>query len=240
MPQIQLENITKYYRHEKRLIPAVKDINLVIEPRDFVFVTGSSGAGKSTLLQLIASEITPDEGRIYFDHIEYNAKRSFLRKPKKDGIGYVPQLSHLMRKRTISENLMMVARMRTGFRKERPHERIEKALRMVGLPDAGRFYPVELSQGECRRVELARAILNRPSVLILDELTANLDEDTIWDLFHLISEINRMGTTVIMATHAKNFVNIMRKRVITLVAGEIFGDVQKGRYGDVVKQQPPL
>ena len=111
---------------------------------------------------------------------------------------------------------------------------------MVGLPDAGRFYPVELSQGECRRVELARAILNRPSVLILDELTANLDEDTIWDLFHLISEINRMGTTVIMATHAKNFVNIMRKRVITLVAGEIFGDVQKGRYGDVVKQQPPL
>lgn len=80
----------------------------------------------------------------------------------------------------------------------------------------------------------ARAIINSPSVLVLDELTASLDEDTIWDLFHLIGELNRLGTTVIMATHAKNFVNLMRKRVITLVDGRIFGDVRNGRYGDVM------
>ena len=79
-----------------------------------------------------------------------------------------------------------------------------------------------------------RAIINSPSVLVLDELTASLDEDTIWDLFHLIGELNRLGTTVIMATHAKNFVNLMRKRVITLVDGRIFGDVRNGRYGDVM------
>ncbi len=83
-------------------------------------------------------------------------------------------------------------------------------------------------------MELARAIINSPPILVLDELTSNLDEDTIWDIFHLLSELNRRGTTIIMATHAKKFVNLMRKRVITLVDGRILGDVQKGRYGDVV------
>ena len=83
-------------------------------------------------------------------------------------------------------------------------------------------------------MELARALVNSPQVLILDELTANLDEDTIWDLFHLLGEFNRLGTTIIMATHAKKFVDLMRKRVITLVDGKVLGDVQKGRYGDVV------
>ena len=105
---------------------------------------------------------------------------------------------------------------------------------MVGLPDVGARYPVELSYGECRRVELARAIINSPSILVLDELTANLDEDTIWDILHLLCEINRHGTTIIMATHAREFVNLLRKRVITLVDGQIWGDVQKGRYGDIV------
>ena len=112
--------------------------------------------------------------------------------------------------------------------------RIQKTLAMVGLPDVGARYPVELSYGECRRVELARAIINSPSILVLDELTANLDEDTIWDILHLLCEINRHGTTIIMATHAKEFVNLLRKRVITLVDGQIWGDVQKGRYGDIV------
>ena len=83
-------------------------------------------------------------------------------------------------------------------------------------------------------MELARAIINSPPILVLDELTASLDEDTIWDMFHLLGELNRLGTTVIMATHAKKFVNLMRRRVITLVDGTIFGDVKKGRYGDIV------
>ena len=95
-------------------------------------------------------------------------------------------------------------------------------------------YPVEMSIGECRRVELARALINSPPILVLDEITANLDDDNIWDMFQLLQEVNRMGTTVIMATHASRYVNIMRRRVITLVDGKIFGDVEKGRYGDVV------
>lgn len=102
------------------------------------------------------------------------------------------------------------------------------------MSDVMDCYPAELSMGQCRRVELARAILNNPQVLFLDELTANLDEDTAWDMFLFLDELNRLGTTVIMASHAKRFINLMRRRVITLVDGRILGDVQRGRYGDLI------
>ena len=234
MPQIRLEQVSKYYHQEKKAVPAVREIDLTIEQQEFVFVTGSSGAGKSTLLNLIAGEITPTAGAVYLDNVPIGQQRRFGHPRKAGCIGYVPQISQLMRKRTIEENLAMASMIGRGRRKVPMEERIRKALCMVGLKDVEKRYPVELSLGECRRVELARAIINSPSVLVLDELTASLDEDTIWDLFHLIGELNRLGTTVIMATHAKNFVNLMRKRVITLVDGRIFGDVRNGRYGDVM------
>lgn len=234
MPQIRLEQVSKYYQQEKKAVPAVREIDLTIEQQEFVFVTGSSGAGKSTLLNLIAGEITPTAGAVYLDNVPIGQQRRFGHPRKAGCIGYVPQISQLMRKRTIEENLAMASMIGRGRRKVPMEERIRKALCMVGLKDVEKRYPVELSLGECRRVELARAIINSPSVLALDELTASLDEDTIWDLFHLIGELNRLGTTVIMATHAKNFVNLMRKRVITLVDGRIFGDVRNGRYGDVM------
>ena len=234
MPQIRLEQVSKYYQQEKKAVPAVREIDLTIEQQEFVFVTGSSGAGKSTLLNLIAGEITPTAGAVYLDNVPIGPQCRFGHPRKAGCIGYVPQISQLMRKRTIEENLAMASMIGRGRRKVPMEERIRKALCMVGLKDVEKRYPVELSLGECRRVELARAIINSPSVLVLDELTASLDEDTIWDLFHLIGELNRLGTTVIMATHAKNFVNLMRKRVITLVDGRIFGDVRNGRYGDVM------
>ena len=234
MPQIRLEQVSKCYQQEKKAVPAVREIDLTIEQQEFVFVTGSSGAGKSTLLNLIAGEITPTAGAVYLDNVPIGQQRRFGHPRKAGCIGYVPQISQLMRKRTIEENLAMASMIGRGRRKVPMEERIRKALCMVGLKDVEKRYPVELSLGECRRVELARAIINSPSVLVLDELTASLDEDTIWDLFHLIGELNRLGTTVIMATHAKNFVNLMRKRVITLVDGRIFGDVRNGRYGDVM------
>ena len=234
MPQIRLEQVSKYYQQEKKAVPAVREIDLTIEQQEFVFVTGSSGAGKSTLLNLIAGEITPTAGAVYLDNVPIGQQRRFGHPRKAGCIGYVPQISQLMRKRTIEENLAMASMIGRGRRKVPMEERIRKALCMVGLKDVEKRYPVELSLGECRRVELARAIINSPSVLVLDELTASLDEDTIWDLFHLIGELNRLGTTVIMATHAKNFVNLMRKRVITLVDWRIFGDVRNGRYGDVM------
>ena len=110
----------------------------------------------------------------------------------------------------------------------------EKALGLVGLPNVADCYPAQLSIGEVRRVELARALISSPPVLLLDELTANLDDDTIWDIMHLLHELNSRGTTIIMATHASQFVNIMRRRVITLVDGRLLGDVKNGKYGDIV------
>ena len=235
MPQIRLEGVSKDYRQEpdKRIISAVQDVDLTIEQGEFVFITGSSGAGKSTLLQLLSCETQPSRGTVYLDDVNVSSLARWLWERKRQSFGYVPQLSTLVRKKTIAENLLPVAAMGPG-RSRSAEERMIKALRLVGMGDVLYRYPVELSQGECRRVELARAIVNNPPILALDELTANLDEDTAWDIFLFLTEVNHHGTTVIMATHAKNFVNLMRRRVITLVDGRILGDVQKGRYGDVV------
>lgn len=211
---------------------AIRDVDLTVKQGEFLFVTGSSGAGKSTLLRLITGDLQPSRGSVYLDG---TSRTLFSRRFRERMMfGYVPQISQLMRRRTIRENLAAIAMMKGGRKHGPVEERVQKALSMVGLPGVENRYPVELSQGECRRVELARAMINSPAVLVLDELTANQDEDTIWDLFHLLEELNHRGTTIIMATHAKPFVNMLRKRVVTLVDGQVFADVEKGRYGDVV------
>lgn len=235
MPQIRLEKVGKDYLQEqsKQVFHAVQEVDLTIEQGEFVFITGSSGAGKTTLLQLLSCQMPPTSGVVYLDGVNVTALPLRQQERRRMLFGYVPQLSSLVRKKTIEENLLPVAVLGPG-RSRGAGERIEKALGLVGMSKALHRYPVELSQGECRRVELARAILNNPKILALDELTANLDEDTAWDLFYFLEQVNHNGTTVIMASHAKKFVNLMRRRVITLVDGRIFGDVQKGRYGDVI------
>lgn len=236
MAQISLEGAGKDYIQdtERRVVHAIRSVDLTIERGEFVFITGSSGAGKSTLLQLIAYETQPSRGTVYLDGVNLNRLSQRQRQHRRLRFGYVPQFPSLIRKRTIQENLSTVALLGRGRIHMSPAKRVQKALNLVGMGDAINRYPVELSMGECRRVELARAIINNPDILVLDELTANLDEDTAWDMFLFLSELNRHGVTIVMATHAKKFVNLMRRRVITLVDGAILGDVQKGRYGDVV------
>ena len=233
MPEVRLENASKLYKTEdKRKQYAVKDLSLTIAQGEFVFLIGSSGAGKSTMLKLIGGEISPDEGAVYVDNA--NISRFFgpwtVRLTRTFGV--VSQQSLLIRKRTIMENLMVAARASGMQRKSKAAA--EKALGLVGLPRVAECYPAQLSIGEVRRVELARALISSPPFLLLDELTANLDDDTIWDIMHLLNELNSRGTTIVMATHASQFVNIMRRRVITLVDGKLFGDVKNGKYGDVV------
>ncbi len=232
MPAIHLEGASKLYKQEKRRHFAVSDINLSIQQGEFLFVVGSSGAGKSTLLKLITGTIRPDKGAVYLDELNINWAPPWYMPKLRLMFGQVHQESQLMRKRTIEENLSMVAKVGLVSR-VRQEDKVGKALGIVGMAGVEDRYPAELSLGECRRVELARALINSPDILVLDEITANLDEDTIWDLLHLLQEINRQGTTVIMATHASMFVNIMRKRVVTLVDGKIKGDVQRGKYGEL-------
>ena len=233
---IYLDQVRKDYPTEDkhRTVHAVDGISLSIQRGEFVFLTGSSGAGKSTLLQLMACETRPTRGNVYMDGINVTRMSLRQRERKRLCFGYVPQFPSLMRKKTIYENLSAVARLGNYKALHPSEQRVKKALNLLGMGHALNCYPVELSMGECRRVELARAIINNPDILILDELTANLDEDTAWDMFLFLSELNHHGVTIIMATHAKKFVNLMRRRVITLVDGRILGDVEKGRYGDIV------
>ncbi len=223
-------NVT--FTKEKKPFVAISDINLSVKRGEFVFVTGSSGAGKSTLLHVMAGAVRPTKGNVFL--CGANAKRLTTRGKIKRNIriGFVPQLSHLTRKTTIYQNLEPFAHM-TRTKEYTPQQRIDKALNLVALKDVQDRYPAELSLGESRRVELARALLANPSILVLDEITANLDEDTAWDVFHLLLELNMYGITVIMATHAKKLVDIYRKRVITLVNGNIVADVNKGKYGEI-------
>lgn len=248
MPTIEMENVTKFYkperrhRREKKWETGVEDISLTFKQGEFAFIIGSSGSGKSTLLKLISGQEHPTKGKVYVDNKDLSWAMKLSSGRLSRIFGMVNQEPSLIRKRTVADNLALAARIQ-AVRPEREVlvlARINKVLGLVGMAGSQEKYPAELSIGQCRRIELARALINSPPILILDELTANLDDDCIWDMFHLIQEINRRGTTVIMATHASQYVNILRKRVITLVDGHIFGDVEKGRYGDVVQQKPQV
>lgn len=244
MPTIRLEHVTKWYeleqkrrfRKESRREVSLSDINLKIEQGEFVFIVGSSGAGKSTLLKMLSGQEKPSEGEVYLDDRELSRIMRWSNNRVNLLFGHVMQETSLGRRMTVQENLQIAAQVgrKRLESKAQMQARIDKVLGLVGMANTGHFYPAELSQGENRRVELARALINSPPILVLDELTGNLDDDNIWDMLHLLTEVNRRGTTVIMATHASKYVNIMRRRVITLVDGRIYGDVEKGRYGDVV------
>jgi cell division transport system ATP-binding protein len=237
MPTIKLENVSKFYRGEHKLEVAVRDVNLTIEQGDFVFLTGSSGAGKSTLLGLMSGQLKPDRGHVFLGDTDMSRVPRRKRHKVALTFGQVWQEPSLVRRQTVEENLELAAMIGSSLRFEThrmTRMRVRKVLGLVGMAGYEKYYPIELSGGECRRIELARAMINSPSILLLDEITANLDDDNIWDMFHLLEAINRKGTTVVMATHASQYVNIMRRRVITLVDGCIFGDVKKGRYGEIV------
>ena len=235
MPVLRMENASKRYKTDKKQVQyAVRDLSLTVEQGEFVFLIGSSGAGKSTLLQLIGSEIYPDEGVVYLNDVNIARLIGPWRTRATRSFGIVNQQCQLIRKRTIGDNLLLAANAGGMLRRSKSRQAVKKALGIVGLPGVETYYPAELSIGECRRVELARALINSPPLLLLDELTANLDDDNIWDLMHLLNELNTRGTTIVMATHASQYVNIMRRRVVTLVDCRVAGDVKNGKYGDIV------
>ena len=233
MPTIRLQSVAKLYKGNGRKTAAVLDIDLQIEQGEFIFIVGSRGAGKSTLLDLISGDLLPDRGAVWLDNINLSRVSRWKRAYVRSCFGKVSQDSTF----SFTESVIdyMCPGKKFGSLKNRLIDEplATKALGLVGMAGSEHKYSLQMSAAECRKVELARAIMHSPPILVLDEITEKLDDDSIWDIMHLLSELNRRGTTVLMATRASQFVNIMRRRVLTLVDGKVVGDVQRGRFGTI-------
>lgn len=209
---------------------ALTDVSLRIEKGEFVFLVGPSGAGKSTLTKLIFREEQPTRGQILF-----NGKNISRMKPRevpylRRSVGVIFQDFKLLSKKTVAENVAFALEVIEASRRE-IEKAVPDALERVGLAKKAGAMPSELSGGEQQRVGMARAIVNNPPLVIADEPTGNLDPDTSWEIMHLLQEINKYGTTVIMATHAKDIVDGMKKRVVALEKGRVVRDEERGGYG---------
>lgn len=225
---INIEHVSKVYPNGSA---GVKDISIHIEKGEFVFFVGSSGSGKSTLIKLLLKELDPTEGKITINNTITNdlprEKIPYLRR----NLGVVFQDFRLLPNKTVYENVAFAMQVIEASSKQ-IRRNVPAVLSLVGLAKKSRSYPSQLSGGEQQRTALARAIVNNPPILICDEPTGNLDPGTAWDIMDLLDDINKRGTTVVMATHAKDIVDMMQKRVVTLRRGQVIRDIQKGGYGD--------
>lgn len=208
---------------------ALDQVSFSIDDGEFVFLIGPSGAGKTTVLKLILAESFPTKGKVVVDGkdvTKLNKKEIPLLRRK---IGVVFQDFKLLYDRTVFENISISLEI-LGKEKEEIAKEVKKALSLVGLKGKEEFFPVQLSGGEFQRVGLARAIVANPKVLFADEPTGNLDLDTSWQIINLLKQINKKGTTVIMATHNVEIVDSLNQRVIRLEKGKIVSDKKKGKY----------
>lgn len=224
---IELQDVHKTYADGGN---ALSGITLRIERNEFAYIVGPSGAGKSTLMKLIYREERPSKGTIFVNNFNLaklsHGKIPYLRR----NIGVVFQDFKLLPRMTAYENIafaMEVIEAPTRVVKRRTAE----VLDLVKLTDRANAYPSQLSGGEQQRVAIARAIVNKPLVIVADEPTGNLDPETSWDIMKLLEEINFRGATIVMATHNKEIVNTMRKRVIAIEQGSVVRDELKGEYG---------
>jgi cell division transport system ATP-binding protein len=223
---IQLQNVTKTYDTGAK---ALIDITLRIRKGEFVFLVGPSGAGNSTLTKLLYREEVPSRGQIILDGKNVVRMRHrevpYLRRK----IGMVFQDFRLLPRKTVAENVAFALEVISASSKDIKRS-VPAVLNMVGLTEKAEAFPDQLSGGEQQRVCVARAIVNNPLLLIADEPTGNLDPETSWELMKLFMDINRRGTTIIMATHAWDIVDDMKKRVIEMSGGRIVRDEEEGAY----------
>lgn len=221
---IEFKNVSKVYDNGS---VALDDVCLTINDGEFILVCGHSGAGKSTLFKLLTHEVVPDTGTVIVDDFDVTRmKRSKIPKLRRK-LGVVFQDFRLLPNKTVAENIAFALEVID----EKPKiikEKVSHVLELVGLSDKANDLPEDLSGGEQQRVAIARAIVNRPSVLIADEPTGNLDPDTSKDIVDLFKHINNFGTTVIMVTHNMDLVSYLNKRVIRLKDGRVQSDNMRG------------
>lgn len=225
---IQLRNVSKVYGNGTY---ALSNVNLNIKSGEFVFLVGPSGAGKSTMIKLLLKEIEPSVGEIIVNNKELSKMKRREIPYYRRNLGVVFQDFRLLPDQTVYENVAFAMEIVGASRKE-IRRQVPTILGMVGLASKANAYPYQLSGGEQQRTALARALVNNPSILIADEPTGNLDPHTSMEIMKIINMINHRGTTVIMATHAKDIVDSMKKRVVTFRKGVIISDQEKGGYID--------
>ena len=226
---IKLSSITKVYENGAR---GVDNISLEINQGEFVFIVGSSGSGKTSLVRLLLKEIEPTAGQILVNDIDLGQLTRKKMPEYRRKMGVVFQDFRLLRNKTVYDNVAFA--MQVVKASDRQVRRtVPQILSMVGLAKKAKAYPNQLSGGEQQRTALARAIINRPPLLLCDEPTGNLDPDTAWEIMYLLEDINATGTTVVVVTHAKDIVDGMRKRVVGLSSGGIAKDIEEGSYDDV-------
>jgi cell division transport system ATP-binding protein len=224
---IEMQDVWKTYGNG---VHALTGVNVHIEKSEFVYVVGPSGAGKSTFIKLMYREEKPTKGTIFINGLNVSRLKNYQTHKIRRTVGVVFQDFKLLSSLTVYENVAFAMEVIEKPRKE-IKRRVIEVLDMVKLKHKARYKPHELSGGEQQRIAIARAIVNSPGLLIADEPTGNLDPDTSWDIMNLFEDINYTGTTIVMATHNKEIVNSLKKRVIAIEYGRIVRDEERGEYG---------
>lgn len=223
---IAFQGVSKIYNGGSA---ALEEVNLKINPNEFVSLVGKSGAGKSTLIKLLIGEEKPTKGRVIFGSYEVNKLKMREMPAFRRHIGVIFQDFRLLTGKTAYENIAFALEV-AGQPQSEIDELVPQALDMVGLDQKSGNFPHELSGGEKQRVAIARAMIHRPDVIIADEPTGNLDPINTWEILKILLKINSLGTTVILATHNKDIINTLGKRVVSVDNGKIIRDEENGRY----------
>ena len=224
---IEMKDISKVYENGT---VALEHVNVIIEKGAFVFIVGQSGAGKSTFIRLLFREVLPTSGSLVVNGKDVvnmaHSEVPYLRR----GLGVIFQDYRLLPEKTVFENVAFAMQVIEAPRRRIQHS-VNSVLDIVGLRDKYKCFPSQLSGGEQQRVAIARAIVNSPALVIADEPTGNLDPDTSWGIMDIFKKINSSGTTIVMATHDREIVDTMKKRVIAIEDGHIVRDEAQGAYG---------
>jgi cell division transport system ATP-binding protein len=223
---IRFQNITKIYPPNTR---ALDNVSFEVKPKEFVSIVGKSGAGKTTLLKLLLAEEKPSSGRIFFDNQDIHQIPPQRLPELRRKIGAVFQDYKLLPSKTCYENIAYAMEVIGASDSEIARD-VTEVLEIVGLTERGDNFPPQLSGGERQRVAIARALIHRPEVILADEPTGNLDPYHTLDIIRLLLKINELGTTVILATHNKDIINSLGRRVVTLQEGRVIRDEERGRF----------
>lgn len=223
---VRFENVSKKF--ETSLF-TLADVNFEVNDGEFIFITGPSGAGKTTILRLILRDLIPSSGKIFLNSWELSKLKNRDIPNLRQKVSMVFQDFRLLSDRTVFENVAIALEIR-GVPEKEIGKKVKNVLELASLSDQANLFPAQLAGGELQRTCLARALVGKPEVILADEPTGNLDPATSWEILRLLTQINKMGTTVIMATHNVDIVNSLGKRVITLNKGKIVKDEKESKY----------